>query len=129
MRHGTSLVCLALLACVAISALATFAAAAEQPPRDGKPLYMKYCASCHGTDGRGKTPLGQLFARRPPDLTRVAARRGGWFPEAMVREIIDGRIAAHGAREMPVWGEMLTSDQITLIAEYLGTIQERTLAP
>jgi hypothetical protein len=44
-----------------------------------------------------------------PDLTGIAARRGGQFPEERIRQIIDGRtgLAAHGAREMPVWGNDL----------------------
>jgi hypothetical protein len=42
----------------------------------------------------------------PPDLTLLAKKNDGIFPIAAVDEIIDGRllIAAHGNREMPVWG-------------------------
>jgi hypothetical protein len=41
-----------------------------------------------------------------PDLTELAKRSGGRFPEERVREIVDGRavLAAHGTRPMPVWG-------------------------
>jgi hypothetical protein len=41
-----------------------------------------------------------------PDLTHIAARRDGRFPEEDVFRIIDGQspLSAHGARHMPVWG-------------------------
>jgi hypothetical protein len=44
-----------------------------------------------------------------PDLTRIAYRCGGEFPSEEVRRAIDGRLAraAHGSREMPVWGWQL----------------------
>jgi hypothetical protein len=41
-----------------------------------------------------------------PDLTLLARRHGGTFPEDEVRKIIDGRttLPPHGSREMSVWG-------------------------
>jgi len=98
--------------------------AAEEAPLSGKQLYQQYCASCHGLDGRAGTRLAKLFERQPPDLTRIAVRRGGWFPEVLVKEIVDGRFAAHGDRQMPVWGEILSSDQVMLITEHLYRIQD-----
>ncbi len=100
--------------------------AAEGVPESGKVLYEKYCAACHGIDGRGGTELAKLFKKEPPDLTRIATRRGGWFNEVLVKEIVDGRFPAHGEREMPVWAETLTRDQITLITEHLYSIQKAT---
>jgi hypothetical protein len=46
-----------------------------------------------------------------PDLTRLAYRDGGEFPEQDVLRTIDGRHErrAHGPREMPVWGWQLYS--------------------
>lgn len=118
------------LALLAGSALfAATAAAAEERVESGRRLYQTYCASCHAIDGRGGTPLAKLFQKEPPDLTRIAARRGTWYPEALVKEIVDGRYAAHGNREMPVWGAVLTGDEIARIAEYLNTIQRMAVAP
>jgi hypothetical protein len=59
-----------------------------------------------------------------PDLTRIAARRKGWFPEVTVREIVDRRYAAHGPREMPVWGNLLTQDELVAITEHLYSLQQ-----
>jgi hypothetical protein len=75
---------------------------------------------------------------KPADLRRIAARRGGIFPEIEIRSVIDGRdpIAAHGSREMPIWGKRFALDastglategqrrgQIQLVIEHLKTIQ------
>ena len=50
--------------------------------------------------------LASVLKVPPADLTTLARRNGGYFPLTAVSEIIDGRtlIAAHGTREMPIWG-------------------------
>ena len=72
----------------------------------GAELFKRFCASCHGANGRGDGPVAPFFKLLPPDLTLIAKRHGGEFPTEQVRKIIDGREmhAPHGAREMPVWG-------------------------
>jgi hypothetical protein len=43
----------------------------------------------------------------PPDLTGIAARNKGVFPSERVSQIVLGRgPAAHGDRNMPVWGDV-----------------------
>ncbi|HEY2388912.1 MAG TPA: HAD-IC family P-type ATPase [Candidatus Binatia bacterium] len=78
----------------------TVARAAE--PVSGELLYRRYCASCHGIDGRGDGPVAPVLTIPPTDLTRLEAG----VPELM-REI-DGRSMrrAHGTAQMPVWGEV-----------------------
>jgi mono/diheme cytochrome c family protein len=72
----------------------------------GGTLYKIHCASCHGKGGVGDGPVASALRKKPADLTKIAKRAGGKFPEERVRSTIDGRteLAAHGAREMPVWG-------------------------
>jgi mono/diheme cytochrome c family protein len=73
---------------------------------EGPDLYRAYCASCHGVDGKGQGPAAAAFKAKMPDLTTLAARNGGKFPLARVKQTIlgDDVIAAHGSRDMPVWG-------------------------
>jgi mono/diheme cytochrome c family protein len=115
---------LLVLLAAASAALVPVLPLAAEPAQKGRALYGKYCASCHGLDGRGATELAKLFEKDAPDLTRIATRRGGWFPEVLVEEIVDGRFAAHGGRQMPVWGETLTRDEIILVTEYIYAIQD-----
>ena len=81
--------------------------AAEYVSMSGKDLYLKFCASCHGAEGRGDGPVASQLKVEVPDLTLIARRHGGTFPRDLVDRIIDGRhvLAAHGSRTMPVWGE------------------------
>ena len=73
----------------------------------GHDLYRVSCASCHGNDARGNGPVAQFLTVPVPDLTRIAVRRGGAFPDEEIYRIIDGQsgeLRAHGPRHMPVWG-------------------------
>jgi mono/diheme cytochrome c family protein len=82
-------------------------AASSAVQQAGRDYYVEACASCHGIDGRGAGPVAASLAVPPPDLTTMRARRKGKFPYEELASYIDGRksIAAHGSREMPVWGE------------------------
>lgn len=74
---------------------------------DGAELYRMYCATCHGVDGRGNGPAAEAMKRRPTNLTTISQKNGGKFPGFRITHIIDGYevVAAHGSREMPVWGD------------------------
>jgi mono/diheme cytochrome c family protein len=106
----------------------------------GKQMFEQYCASCHGTAGKGDGPAASALEVPPADLTRIAARRGGNFPDAEIARVIDGRfdLPAHGSREMPVWGRRFGTSiakgtepddvargRILTLVEYLKTIQVR----
>lgn len=112
----------------------------DVPP--GKGSFDRYCASCHGVDGKGDGPLANLLNQKPTDLTLLAKKNNGNFPAQRVARIIDGReeIAIHGPRDMPVWGQRFgqaeeaagqqTSqtairEQIQLLLEYLEKIQQK----
>jgi mono/diheme cytochrome c family protein len=121
------------------------AAPARSLPADlGAQLFAHYCASCHGTTGVGDGPVAPALSRPPADLTRIAARRGGEFPDGEIAQWIDGRfdVPAHGTREMPIWGRQLADPiaedasgeevargRIDLLVEYLETIQLPAAAP
>ena len=75
-------------------------------PASGAGMYRAYCASCHGVDGKGKGPAAPAMKTPPADLTTLVKSHGGKFPEVHVFQTIEGEaaMAAHGSREMPVWG-------------------------
>jgi mono/diheme cytochrome c family protein len=84
-------------------ALATGCGAREHTPAPGGALlYQRYCASCHGAEGRGDGPAAAALEPAPIDLTRLGCGA------ADVMERIDGRraVRAHGSSAMPVWGEV-----------------------
>ena len=69
--------------------------------------YEIACMPCHGIDGRGTGPVAKHLRIPPSDLTQLAKSHNGRFPRSRINEFIDGRalVEAHGAREMPVWGD------------------------
>ncbi len=75
---------------------------------DGKEMFRAYCAVCHGPQGKGNGPAEQALKMPPADLTILARENGGKFPELRVYGVIQGdsEMAAHGSREMPVWGSV-----------------------
>lgn len=104
----------------------------------GKLSYDRYCAACHGQDGRGTGEFANLLKQAPIDLTGIAERRGGKFPSGEIADMIDGRNTprAHGTQEMPIWGERFgefsppaqgsdaaVRGQVYLLVEYLRSIQ------
>jgi mono/diheme cytochrome c family protein len=78
---------------------------------NGADVFAQYCAVCHGKDGRGNGPAAAAMKRAPTDLTQIARKNGGKFPDMAVQQAIanSDSIAAHGAPGMPVWGELLES--------------------
>ena len=87
---------------------------ADYAAMPGEQLYRRFCASCHGLEGRGDGPVASTLRVEVPDLTRPAGRALASDPRERIARIIDGRyvIAAHGTRVMPVWGEDLTRLEI-----------------
>ena len=85
--------------------------ASETSPASGKDMYVHYCASCHGKEGKGDGPAAAAMKVAPTDLTQLAAKNKGNFPEVRVARIIDGSdtVGAHGSREMPTWAELFHS--------------------
>src|SRR6186997_2926705 len=56
----------------------------------GRDSFDRYCASCHGVDGRGGGPVASVLKTRPPDLTTLARREGGTFPRERVAAFVEG---------------------------------------
>lgn len=76
----------------------------------GRITYARYCANCHGTDGKGNGSVAKFLKIPPADLTAIEDEEGE-FPHERLRQVIDGRTAVrgHGSREMPIWGDVFQS--------------------
>lgn len=84
----------------------------------GKVEFETRCAACHGVNGKGSGPVTDLLRKSPPDLTLLAKRNNGVFPMARLYDAITGdAIAAHGTRDMPVWGRVYREDAATYYME------------
>lgn len=105
----------------------------------GKLSYRIYCRNCHGAEAKGDGSVASLLKVPPSDLTTIRARNNGTFPDERVAAMLDGReeVAAHGSRDMPIWGQVFQEDpanpgvvkpeaaqaKIKDLVEYLKSIQ------
>jgi mono/diheme cytochrome c family protein len=109
---------------LAASPSATYAQEKDQPKKtvervpitatatmDGHEMFTHYCAVCHGADAKGTGPAADALKKTPADLTQIARKNGGKFPEVHVMRVIKGNdvVSAHGSLDMPVWGELFRS--------------------
>ena len=91
----------------AVAAAQTVAKPDAAAAAKGATVYVRYCVSCHGTGARGDGPLAADLRVPVPDMTTLAARSGGRFPEARVERIIQSGevLRGHGSADMPAWGD------------------------
>jgi mono/diheme cytochrome c family protein len=112
-------------------------AAAMTSPSSGKEMFMSYCASCHGKNGKGDGPAASALKQPPADLTMLAKRNGGKYPSGLVTSVLRGQanLMAHGDQQMPVWGPVFWKmsqgheEQVQLrianLNRYLESLQEK----
>jgi mono/diheme cytochrome c family protein len=127
-------VCRLILGLFFMGQSTAYAADASQ----GKEMYMQYCSSCHGQDGRGEGSVSEFLKVKVPDLTLLKKNNKGIYPLDQVILAIDGRrkLRSHGDPKMPVWGvifreevkdsksaEVTVGSREKAIAEYIATLQ------
>jgi len=98
-------------------------AAAPISPASGHDMFMSYCAPCHGKTAKGDGPAASALKIAPADLTVLAKENSGKYPANKVTAILSGQtdLAAHGNKEMPVWGVVFWS----MSGGHAGEVQQR----
>ena len=105
-------------------------------PQSGEQMYKDYCAACHGSAGKGDGPAAAFLKTWPPDLTKMAERNKGKYPEVKVKETLLFGISsqAHGTSDMPVWGRLFRMEdqnknevnaRVSKLTQYLQSIHHR----
>jgi mono/diheme cytochrome c family protein len=102
----------------------------------GRLTYVRYCVSCHGPQAKGDGPLARDLRVPVPDLTTLAQRSGGKFPQDRVAQVIQAgdTVRGHGTSDMPAWGdafkktkgtgEVTVDAAIRNLSQYLRTLQQ-----
>ena len=110
-RHHT---CVALLVLVVLGAVPDGILAQEDEIiASGQLKYKRYCAYCHGSEGKGNGDMSAILLIPPADLTQISTKNKGVFPFWQVYQMIDGRkeIKGHGDRTMPIWGFIFQAEE------------------
>jgi cytochrome c oxidase cbb3-type subunit III len=87
----------------------------------GKKLYLTYCFTCHGQDGKGEGYVAKIQPVRPRDLTSdiyMSTRTD----EQLFNAISLGSAAFHGPLVMPAWWQSLTEQQRWDLVAYVRTL-------
>jgi len=88
--------------------------------RTGEQIFRSTCVGCHGPDGSGAPPSSVGFTNPLPDFSdcNFATRetRADW--KAIIR---DGGPVRGFSRIMPAFRDLLTTDEISRVEEYLRT--------
>lgn len=98
----------------------------ERLHREGRPLFEKLCATCHGRAGDGKGPSAQFTSTPPRDLTRGSFKFRmtpiGSPPtqDDLVRTISVGVRGTH----MPAWRGTVRKEDIATLARYVSTLSD-----
>jgi mono/diheme cytochrome c family protein len=101
----------------------------------GQEMFRNYCATCHGLNGKGDGPAASALKKAPADLTQLARKNNGKFPDGYVfAKLKNVEEPVHGSKEMPIWGALLSSVsrdpgeiqlRITNLVSYVQSIQAK----
>jgi len=72
---------------------------------DGPAVFADNCASCHGMDGRARTPAGRKLHAKDLTLSRLT-------DEQIEHQIREGQKDEQGKQAMPPFQDQLTPDEI-----------------
>ena len=94
---------------ILVVALAPIAFAA-----DGAAIYKAKCASCHGADGKGQSPMGKKMNLRDLGSPEVQKQTD--------KELYDW--TADGKGKMPAYKDKLTADEIKALVAHMRTFKK-----
>jgi copper transport protein len=104
-----------VLAVAASGMLATLGSSAARAD-EGKQLYEKNCAACHGPGGKGDGPAAKMLKPPPADF---ATGLKGQSDADITKIIKEGGKAVGKAASMPAYGSKLSDEQLKEVITYI----------
>jgi len=83
----------------------------------GEDIFAENCASCHGTDGKGRTPAGKKLGAKDLTASKISEAE-------IARQILDGTKDPKGAARMPAFKERLSPNDIPALADYVKSFRK-----
>ncbi len=90
-------------------------------PETGRAVYQRYCAVCHGSNGRGNGPLTNVMEMEPADHTDTK-KMAELTNEKLAEVIREGDV---DSKLMPGWKEILSADEIKAVISYIRLLSKR----
>ncbi len=118
-----------LLGCCALLASMLSVARAQKAPEaseEGKRVYEKSCAHCHGIEGRGDGSAAENLLPRPRDFTRglykIRSTEAGQLPTD--QDLFDILTEGMPGSSMPGWETALSANERWEVVAYIKTFHE-----
>jgi cytochrome c oxidase cbb3-type subunit 3 len=111
--RSVRLAILLLVAGTAMSAAAADLAAAKKD-------FVRFCAKCHGNEGKGDGPQADALTTKPRDFTDCT-RMKAMSDETIFTAIKEGGEAVHLSKDMPAWKEGMDDPEIHDLVAYVRT--------
>jgi mono/diheme cytochrome c family protein len=89
--------------------------------RQGKDLYTKYCAICHGTEGKGDGFNAFNLEPRPRDFTDLKYMNA-LSDARLVETIMRGGRGVNRSPLMPTWGGRLKNDEAAYVLSFVRSL-------
>lgn len=89
---------------------------------DAKTDYATYCATCHGSAGKGDGPAAAALQPAPADFS-TAAFQDGRTDQQLNDAIAKGGPAVGKSPMMVAWGGTLSAQQVTDLVAYIRTLR------
>ena len=113
-----------LVLCGVLLAWGSSALAERGNDANGKKLYLTYCFTCHGKEGKGDGYAASYQPVKPRNLTNDAYMSTR-TDQQLFGAISGGSTAFHGPMVMPVWWLSLTEQQLWDLMAYVRTLHRK----
>jgi mono/diheme cytochrome c family protein len=100
--------------CLLVCAFATLPALRAAT---GAELFVDNCASCHGADGKARTPIGRKLGAKDLGESNLSEA-------AIIQQITNGKKNERGGEKMPAFKDKLTPADIAALATYVKGLRK-----
>ena len=124
-RYQNTIFLILLLALASVFSVAD-AQNAPEASEEGKRVYEKSCAHCHGTEGRGEGSAAENLLPRPRDFTRglykIRSTEAGQIPTD--QDLFDIITEGMPGSSMPGWETALSANERWEVVAYIKTFYD-----
>ena len=89
--------------------MAVSAAGQPAPAADADEIFAARCASCHGTDGKARTPAGKKLGAKDLSVSNLSDAE-------IAARILEGVADSKGASRMPAFKDLLGAAEVAALA-------------
>jgi mono/diheme cytochrome c family protein len=82
------------------------------PPENGQAIFTKNCASCHGKDGKARTPIARKLGVKDLTISILS-------DEQIKKQIHEGSKDPKGKQIMPAYREKFTNEEVDALVTYV----------